>query len=477
MFQDMIILMKGELLITVILFIILFMKLAAKEPQDGDYSSGNVRALNIINVLLLVNLVAGFIGNGTGSLFGDMFNSSPLISFQKNLLAFGTLVISFTAYSWLRSHRYLHEFYILLLATLLGMYFMISSGNMMMFFLGLELSTIPLAAMSNFDLNQKRSSEAALKMIILSAFASGLLLFGISLFYGTTGTLSFAELSSRLDGSPLQLFALILLVAGFGFKISAVPFHLWTADVYEGSPAPVTAYLSVISKSAIIFVLTSVLYNVFAPVQNEWYQIIVILSIATMIVGNLFAMRQSNLKRLLAFSSIAQVGFILVGLSGQSAEGESSVLYFLLIYLFSNLGAFSVITFISSATGKETLDDYRGMYANNPLLSWVLALSLFSLAGVPPTAGFFGKFFLLIAGTGPQNYALIIIAALNMVISLYYYLIIVKAMFMDKKETPMPALKTDFYTNAAMIICVAGIIVTGLYGPAYNFIFNLVSSN
>jgi NADH-quinone oxidoreductase subunit N len=362
----------------------------------------------------------------------------------------------------------------LLLSAQLGMFFMLSSNNILMFYLALELSTIPLAALSNFDLDKKIASEAAFKMSISSAFSSGLLLFGISFLYGTTGSLNFAEISSQLNGNPLQLFSFVLLLSGFAFKISAVPFHLWTADVYEGSPVAVTSYLSVISKGAILFVLVSVLYNVFHPISSNWYNMLFLLSVITMITGNLFALRQQNMKRFLAFSSITQVGFILIGITGQSAEGSASVIYFVLIYLFSNLGAFGVIALVSSKTGKENLDDYKGFYKNNKLLSWILAVSLFSLAGIPPTAGFFGKFFLLLAGAARGNYLLVIIAALNMVISLYYYLRIIKAIFMDENEAPVEAISPGAQPKIAMIICVMGIIITGLASGAYNYIHSLV---
>jgi NADH-quinone oxidoreductase subunit N len=360
------------------------------------------------------------------------------------------------------------------LSTLLGMFFMISSNNLLMFYLALELSTIPLAALANFDLEKRRSSEAAFKMIISSAFSSGLLLFGISLVYGATGTLNFAALSSSFTSTPLNIFAFVLLIAGFGFKISAVPFHLWTADVYEGSPVAVTSYLSVISKGAILFVLVSVLYKVFTPVAESWYNMLFIISVLTMIIGNLFALRQQNMKRFLAFSSIAQVGFILIGITGQSAEGSASVIYFVLIYIFSNLAAFGVINLISAATGKENVDDYKGFYKTNPRLSWVLAIALFSLGGIPPTAGFFGKFFLLLAGAGRGNYLLISIAALNMVISLYYYLRIIKAMFMDANDNPIENVRAGWSPRLAMLICVGGIIITGLASGAYQYIYSLV---
>ena len=466
MLSDFLILMKFEFLLTLVLFILLFLKLGNKEWK-------NESLLNIVNFLLLINFIAGFFFNHDGELFNGMFRTNSTMAFEKNILNFGTLIISMQAYSWLKNHKHLLEFYMLLLSTLIGMFFMISSCNLLMFYLALELSTIPLAALSNFDLEKRQSSEAAMKMIMSSAFSSGILLFGISIVYGTTGTLSLTELSSHLDGSPLQLFAFILLFTGFAFKMSAVPFHLWTADVYEGSPVPVTSYLSVISKGAIIFVFVSVLYNTFKSLSETWYHVLNLTAVLTMVVGNLFAIRQNNLKRFLAFSSIAQVGFILIGISGSSQLGTASVIYFILIYIFSNLGAFGVIALVSALTGKENMDDYKGFYKTNPMLSWVLTISLFSLAGIPPTAGFFGKLFLLTAGAAKGNYLLITIAALNMIVSLYYYLNVVKAMFMDKNDQPIEKINAGAFSNLALLICVAGIISIGFIGSIYDYIYSI----
>jgi NADH-quinone oxidoreductase subunit N len=312
-----------------------------------------------------------------------------------------------------------------------------------------------------------------MKFIMSSAFSSGLLLLGISLVYGMTGSLDFVTIAIQVTSNPLFVFAFILLLSGFAFKISVVPFHLWTADVYEGAPIAVTSYLSVISKAAIFFVLVQVLYSVFKPLATDWYRMLYLLSALTMITGNLFAIRQANLKRLLAFSSISQVGFILVGISGSSRAGMASMIYFILIYLFSNLGAFGVVSFISSRTGKENIDDYKGLYSSNPFLSWVMTISLFSLAGIPPTAGFFGKFFLLMAGGGKGNYGLIIIAALNMVVSLYYYLCVVKAIFMDNSDHPIDNLRISIFPRIAMIVCVSGILLIGPMGWIYDYIYSL----
>jgi NADH-quinone oxidoreductase subunit N len=459
-------LMKQEWMILAILFILLFVKVGNKEWK-------NEQILNLVNILLLFNLIAGLFANQRGILFNEMFKTNPLIAAEKNILSLGTYIIALQSYGWLKNHKHVLEFYLLLLSTLLGMFFMISSGNLLMFWLGLELSTIPLAALANFDLEKRKSSEAAFKFIISSAFSSGLLLFGISLIYGLTGTLTFTELSAHLNGNPLEIFAFILLIAGFGFKISAVPFHLWTADVYEGSPVTVTSYLSVISKGAVLFVMVSVLYTVFKPLAVTWYNLLFLLSVLTMVIGNLFAIRQNNLKRFLAFSSIAQAGFMLIGITGASQAGMASVVYFILIYLFSNLGAFGVIGLVSAATGKEQIADYKGFYKTNPLLSWVLTISLFSLAGIPPTAGFFGKFFLLMAGAGQGNYLLITIAALNMIVALYYYLRVVKVMFMDASERPMEKITIPLAPRLALFICITGIILTGLMSYVYEYIFSL----
>jgi len=464
--MNFLILMKQEWAVIAILFVLLFIKVGSKEWK-------NENILNLVNILLLLNFTSGLFGNREGILFNEMFKTNQLIVTEKNILSLGTYIIALQSYSWLKNHKHVIEFYMLLLSTLLGMFFMISAGNLLMFYLGLELSSIPLAAMANFDLEKRKSSEAAFKFIISSAFSSGLLLFGISLVYGLTGSLTFSELSLHLNGSPLEIFAFILLIAGFAFKISAVPFHLWTADVYEGSPVTVTSYLSVISKASVLFVFATALYTAFKPLAETWYNILFVLSLLTMVIGNLFAIRQNNLKRFLAFSSIAQVGFILIGITGASQAGTAYVVYFILIYTFSNLGAFGVIGLVSSLTGKENIEDYKGFYKTNPGLSWVLAISLFSLAGIPPTAGFFGKFFLLMAGAGQRNYLLISIAALNMVVSLYYYLKVVKAVFMDANENPIEKLFIPASPKLALFICMAGIVLTGLMSYVYEYIFSL----
>jgi NADH-quinone oxidoreductase subunit N len=463
--MESVLLLKNELWIAVVIFLLLFIKIGKGMKNDS--------LLTLIQVLLFINVVLGFFFNSEGSVFSGMFYSNAVIAFQKNILSIAVFLISLLCADWLKKTANLSEFFVLLLSAQLGMFFMISSGNLLMFYLGLELSTIPVAALGNFDLDKRISSEAAMKMILSSAFSTGILLFGISLVYGATGTISFAELPQALNSTPLQILAFVFLVSAFGFKLSVVPFHLWTADVYEGSPIAVTSFLSVVSKGSIAFIFLTALYKVFEPLNSVWYNMIIILSLATMIIGNLFALRQQNIKRFLAFSSIAQVGFILVGMSSNAAVGLTSVTYFVLIYVFSNLAAFGVASVISEKTGKENIDDYKGLYQTNPFLSWMLALALFSLAGIPPTAGFFGKLFLITAGATKGNYWFITMVSLNLIVSLYYYLRVIRAVFMDKNEQPIERIKGSRSVNFGLSICAAGIVLVGLVSWIYEYISKL----
>lgn len=460
--NDFFTLMKPEFLLTGILFLLLFIKLG-KGIQ-------NEKLLPVIQVLLLLNFIVGFLFNAEGNLFDGMYYTTSMIVLQKNILNLALYLISLLFHDWFKKSAHMPEYFMLMLSAVLGMFFLISSGNLLMFFLSIELATIPVAAMANFDVDKKRSSESALKLIMSAAFSSGILLFGISLIYGTTGTINFTEIPQQFTGSSLQILAFVFFFSAFAFKLSIVPFHLWTADVYEGAPMATTAFLSVVSKGAVAFILMTVLFKVFAQAAPIWYNILVILSITTLVLGNLFAIRQQNIKRFLAYSSIAQVGFILVGISAGIPASSTAVVYFVLIYVFSNLAAFGVATVISSKTNCENIDDYKGMYKTNPFISWIMALALFSLAGIPPTAGFFGKLFLLSAGAAKGSYLFIIIAALNMIIALYYYLRIIRSVFMDNNDEPLAKIKIDPTVKFGLLLCGAGIVLTGLLSWIYNYI-------
>ena len=462
-------LMRHELLLTIAVVFVLM----AEIFQDP----AKKRMINLYSVVLFTIITfAGFFPSPSGSLFGGMYVASGLRLLMKNILNIGVLLVLIQAVTWLRkeeNQEKISEYYILLISTLIGMNFMISAGHFLMFYLGLELATIPMAALAAYDRYNNKSAEAGIKLILISALSSGILLYGLSMIYGTTGTLYFSELEKNFSEGSLQILGFIFFFAGMAFKISIVPFHLWTADVYEGAPVNITSYLSVISKGAAIFIFIITLYTVFPVIILSWQKAIYVTAVLTMTIGNLFALRQQNLKRFLAFSSISQAGYILLGIIGGNQLGMTSVIYYILVYIFSNLGAFGVVAAISNAKGKENIDDYNGLYRTNPGLSLVMLLALFSLAGIPPFAGFFGKFFLFTAAAEKGFYILVLIAVLNTIISLYYYLLVVKAMFINKSDTPIEKFRSDFPTRFALGICVAGIVITGFFSIIFEAIKNI----
>ena len=312
------------------------------------------------------------------------------------------------------------------------------------------------------------SAEAGAKYILSALFSSGLMLYGISMLYGTVGTLYFDDMAARLSGTPLQVMALVFFFSGLGFKISLVPFHLWTADAYQGAPTTVTGYLSVVSKSAAAFTLMLILMKVFAPMVAEWQTVLFWLIIASITVANLFALRQQNLKRFLAFSSISQAGYVMLGAIGGNAMGMTSLVFYLLVYLAANLAAFGIINAIEQNSGKVDMDDYNGLYKTNPKLAFMMTLALFSLAGIPPFAGFFSKFFIFMAAFGEGFHVLVVIALLNTIISLYYYLRVVKAMYINSSDAPIATFRSDSYTRLSLALCMAGVLLLGIASSVYD---------
>jgi NADH-quinone oxidoreductase subunit N len=429
--------------------------------------------INTTIFLFTVITLTGFLSTENTTLFGSMYINDSLRILLKNILNISTLIILLQSTSWLQKEENQHKtgaFYLLLFSTLVGMHFMVSAGNFLMLYLGLELATLPLTILAAFDKELKRSAEAGIKLLMSSAVSSAILLFGLSFLYGIYGTLQFEEMALLTNTSSLAVLGLIFFIAGLGFKLSLVPFHLWTADVYEGSPIPVTSYFSVVSKGAALFTLALVLYRVFGSNEEVWTLTATILSVATMVIGNLFALRQKNLKRFLAFSSITQAGFMMLGFVNNESLGFNTIVYFMLIYALSNLAVFGVLSIVINRTGKENMDDFNGFYKTNPSLSLVMLLALFSLAGIPPVAGFFGKFFLFTAAASKGMFILVFVAVLNATISLYYYLLVVKAMFINKTETPIPTLSSTGYEKVAFIICVTGILVIGFASSLYQYI-------
>ena len=466
-------LMRHELLLLAIILLLIVGEIFTNKNKKESL-------IHLAIFLFGIHTIIGFFGLDEDELFGGMFRTNSLIHFFKNVLNVGVFILLLQSADWINEkvlgENKGTEFFMLLFSSLLGMYFMISAGDFLMFYLGLELSTLPVAALAAYETSKRISSEAGIKLILLAALASGVSLFGISMLYATTGSIYFDEILLNILPVNLTILGFILFFAGLSFKISLVPFHFWTADVYEGAPINVASYLSVISKGAAAFILMILLFTVLKPLMHIWENMVYIIAIATMFIGNLFALRQQNMKRFLAFSSIAQAGFILLGLIAGNQLGSATVVYFVTIYIFSNLAAFGVVQAISTHTGKENMNDYEGLYRTNPNLSLVMMLALFSLAGIPPVAGFFGKFFLFTAAASKGYYLLVFLAVVNVTISLYYYLLVIRAMFLRKSDNPIPFFKNKLYMRLGLLLTVIGILVLGLYSPLYDYIFELSSS-
>lgn len=465
-----IIAMRQEIFLLAILLLLIVGEIFIHKDKKGSI-------VHLALFLFGIHTIIGFFAIEETSLFGGMFRTNTLIHFFKNALNIGVFIVLLQSADWIQEKMVPlnkgTEFFMLLFSSLLGMYFMISAGDFLMFYIGLELSTLPVAALVAWETSKRISSEAGVKFILSAGLASGVSLFGISLLYAATGSIYFDVITGVITSTNLTILGFVLFFAGLAFKISLVPFHFWTADVYEGAPIGIASYLSVISKGAAAFILMILLFTVLKPLMHVWENIVYVIALATMFIGNLFALRQQNMKRFLAFSSIAQAGFILLGLISGSQLGTATVVYFIMIYIFTNLAAFGVVQAISLQTGKENRDDYNGLYRTNPNLSLVMMLALFSLAGIPPVAGFFGKFFLFAAAASKGYYLLVFLAVVNVTISLYYYLLVVRAMFIRKSENPIPFFKSKIYMRLGLIITVLGILILGLYSPLYDYIFEL----
>ncbi len=458
--------MRDELSLLAVILILFLYDTFGSEKSRRAFSS-------VACILLAIQTAFMVLPSTAGEAFGGMYHTTPVINTVKIILNVGTLLMLIQATPWIKSANVVirrGEFYVLTLMTLFGMYLMISSGNFLLFFIGLETASLPLTALVAIEKYHKDSYEAAAKYVFVALFSSSLLLMGLSFVYGATGTLYYHDIAQALKGSPLLYVGLVFFLAGMGFKISMVPFHLWTADVYQGAPTSITAYLSVISKGAAAFALMVILFKTFAPVAEIWQYILWGLIVTTITVGNLFAVRQKNLKRFMAFSSISQAGYILLGVIAGSATGMTSLIYYVLVYIFSNLAVFGIISVIENATGKVNMDDYNGLYRTNPRLSVAMMLALFSLAGIPPFAGFFSKFFIFFAAAEQGFYILVFIALLNTVISLYYYLLVVKAMFIKQDDCAIPALKSDIASRINISVCVLGVLIIGLLSCIYSVI-------
>lgn len=411
------------------------------------------------------------------SAFGGLYVTSNAVNVMKLILTAGTLIVLIMAQPWLNRGDVKNkagEFYMLIISTLLGMYMMMSSGHFLMFFLGLEMASVPMACLVAFDKMKKNSAEGAAKFILTATFSSGVMLYGISFIYGAVGTLYFDDVAVQIATSPLTIMGLVFFFSGLGFKISLVPFHFWTADTYQGAPTAVTGYLSVISKGAATLTLMMILCKVFAPMIDYWEYLLSIVIVLTITIGNLFAIRQNELKRFMAFSSISQAGYIMLAAVGASTTGVAALTYYVLVYVVANLSVFTVISVVEqNNNGMTRMNGYNGLYKTNPKLAFLMTLALFSLAGIPPFAGMFSKFFVFMAAAEQGSfmaYFVVFIALINTVVSLYYYLLIVKAMYINNEDAPLPAFRSDCNTRLALALCTAGIVAFGVFSCVYEWI-------
>ena len=437
----------------------------------------------LVCVLMLAHIFINIWPTEASTAFGGMYMTNGSVGVIKTILAFSVLIVFVQSREWLQredTNFKEGEFYELVLATLLGMNMMVSANHFLLFFLGLEMASVPMACLVAFDKYRHNSAEAGAKFILTATFSSGVMLYGISFLYAATGTLYFDDVMANISATPLCILGMVFFFSGLGFKISLVPFHFWTADTYQGAPTTVTGYLSVTSKGAAAFALCAILMKVFAPIVEYWQIMLMVVIVLSITIGNLFAIHQKDLKRFMAFSSISQAGYIMLAVVGNSAMSVTALSYYVLIYVVANLAVFSIIAAVEENNGGVVnMNAYNGFYKTNPRLAFLLTLALFSLGGIPPFAGMFSKFFVFMAAAngaqvtsaiGATIYAVVFIALVNTVISLYYYLLIVKAMFISDNENPLPTFKSSCSTKMALAICTLGVVAFGVCSIVYNWI-------
>mgnify|MGYP000982784210 FL=1 len=432
----------------------------------------------LVCAFMLIHILLNCCPTESATAFGGMYATTPMIGVLKTILAFGTLIVFIQARTWLSrpdSTFKEGEFYMLIISTLLGMNMMVSADHFLLFFLGLEMASVPMACLVAFDKYRHNSAEAGAKFILTATFSSGVMLYGLTFVYADAGSLYFNEVSQHLSATPMTVMGMVFFFSGLGFKISLVPFHFWTADTYQGAPTTITGYLSVVSKGAAAFALCTILMHVFGSLIEQWQYLLGIVIVLSITIANLFAIRQTELKRFMAFSSISQAGYIMLAVMGDSGMGVTALTYYILVYVVANMSVFTIISAIEERNnGVTDMDAYNGLYSTNPKLAFLMTLALFSLGGIPPFAGMFSKFFVFMAALEQGStwaYAIVFIALINTVISLYYYLLIVKAMYINKSENPLPAFKSDCNTRLALAICTLGVALFGVCSYVYDWIF------
>nr|WP_298102079.1 NADH-quinone oxidoreductase subunit NuoN [uncultured Shinella sp.] len=403
--------------------------------------SGERSGTTVTGLAVAVLIIAGLwlvLATGEGQAYGGAFVSDAFAKFMKVLALIGSITAMVMTVGHARSQQLdRFEFPVLIVLSTLGMLLMISANSLLSLYLALELQSLALYVVAAINRDSLRSTEAGLKYFVLGALSSGMLLYGMSLVYGFTGHIGFQDIAAALtaEGRSLGLvFGLVFILAGLAFKISAVPFHMWTPDVYEGAPTPVTAFFAAAPKVAAMAMLVRIVIEAFQPVVADWQQVIVFISIASMLLGSFAAIGQKNIKRLMAYSSIGHMGYALVGLASGSMAGVRGVALYMLIYMVMTLGTFAIILAMRRKDGEnvEEISDLAGLSSTNPFMATVLTILMFSLAGIPPMAGFFAKYFVFMAAIEAQLYALAIIGVLSSVVGAYYYLRVIKVMWFDE---------------------------------------------
>lgn len=418
--------------------------------------------LSITGLLATLGCLVWFdVTHVSGALFGNMFVLDRMAIFFKIFIVGSTALVILASIQYVERFRFFRgEYYVLVVMSALGMMFMSSANDLLSLFVSLEFSTLGFYILVGYLREDLASNEAGLKFFILGVFAAGLLAYGISLVYGETGKLVFSDMN--LSATPGAIIGFLLIFAALGFKIGAVPFHSWIPDTYHGAPTPVTAYLSIAPKGAAFAILLRIFFVALASFKPMWVILLVAVSILSMTYANIVAIAQRNIKRLLAYSGIAQVGNVLIGLAAGTKMGNDAILFYLLAYLFANLGAFAVVIAVSHAIGSDDIDDYNGLGRRSPFLAFSMLVFLLSLAGVPPLAGFIGKLYIFIAAIKEELYTLITVGLINIVISMYYYMIVVKKMYINEPTNPSPVTISG-PMKAVVYVGLAGTLVIGIY--------------
>ena len=463
-----VLLLKHELTLIVLGLVVLLADLWL--PAERKRGLGYLAATGVGAILLCSFMTA--LPEEPQFAFGRMFVLDGTALFFKRFFLVATILVLLMAVEFSdRITAGISEYYSLILFAASGMMFAASANDFALLFVSLELITVTFYVLVSFQRGRAGSLEAGVKYLIMGALSSAFMVFGIAFIYGTGGSFNFGDLAAagpQLVENKLFLFGLLFLLVGLGFKIAVVPFQMWAPDVYQGAPTPTTAFLAVGSKAAGFVLLLRVLFTAVPLVAQKWSWLFVVIAAATILYGNLCALPQTNLKRLLGYSSISHAGYLLLGVAAMSAAGQAAVLYYLSGYLFTVLAAFMVITLVLRETGAEDIEGLNGLHQRSPLLAAALTMAMVSLAGIPPLAGFFGKFLLIksalaVGATHHSFYALVAVALVGVVISLYYYFGVVKAIYWGGEAKDKTELTISLPVKAAIFVCIAGILFIGVY--------------